>query len=255
MLGRFLEAGDVHVTDAWADHEVQIDAVAGNLVANDAELERVIGTFAQHGDADGCALGPFEKIGHVGGAHVVGGFSVNGGDDVAGTNARAVGGRAGKGRDHDDFVIARADRHADAVILAALLFARVRIRLWIKEIRVRVELVQHARNGAVVDGFVGVHGVGVVLSTVSYTSVNCLKLSRTSESVLGVAGGDLLGKKHAKQAEQSEDENYQGRENERELPAMCRFEILGQAHGGYEPAPSERSIACGCACLLDANGR
>ncbi len=163
MLGGLLESGDVHVADAGLDHEVQIDAVAGNFVADDAELQRMVGAFAQHGDAHRGALGPFEQVGHVGGTHVVGGLAIDSGDDVAGTNAGAIGGRADEGRDHDDFVVARPDGHAHAVILAALLFTQRRVGFGIKEIRVRIELMQHARDGAVINGLVGVYRVGVVL--------------------------------------------------------------------------------------------
>ena len=45
----------------------------------------------------------------------------------------------------------------------ALLFAQHRIRLGIEEVRVRVERVQHARDGAVIDGLVRVHRLGIVL--------------------------------------------------------------------------------------------
>src|SRR5258708_11337180 len=80
MLGRFLESGNVHVTDAGLDHEMQVHAVARNLVADDGEFERLVGTFAQHRDANGGAFRSLEQIGNVGGAHVVGGLAVDGGN-------------------------------------------------------------------------------------------------------------------------------------------------------------------------------
>ena len=52
VLGRFLESGNVHVADARANQEMQVDAVAGNLVARDVEFERLRRAFAEHGDAD-----------------------------------------------------------------------------------------------------------------------------------------------------------------------------------------------------------
>src|ERR1700691_5648505 len=97
MLGGFLESGDVHVSDAGFDHEVQVDAVARNLIANDGEFQGTVGAFAQHGDADGGAFRSLERIGYVGGAHVVGGLAVDAGDDVTGPNASAIAGVPTKG--------------------------------------------------------------------------------------------------------------------------------------------------------------
>src|SRR5580698_4864027 len=123
MLGGFLESGDVHVSDAGLDHEVQVDAIARNLVADDGEFNGMIRAFPQHGDADGGSLGPLEQIGDIRGAHVVGGLAVDRGDDVAGTNTSAISRGSDKWSDNDDLIIARSNRHADAVILAALFFA------------------------------------------------------------------------------------------------------------------------------------
>ena len=78
-------------------------------------------------------------------------------------NAGLVGGRPGEGINHDDFIVARADGHAHAVVLAALVFAHQRVGLGIEEIGVRIERVQHAGNRAVVDGLVRVHRLGVVV--------------------------------------------------------------------------------------------
>src|SRR5208283_4191488 len=118
MLGGFLETGDVQVSDAGLDHEMEVDAIARNLVADDGEFDGVVGTFAQHGDADGGTFRSLEQIGYVRGAHVVGGLAVDGGDDVAGANAGAIGRRADEGSDDDNLIIAGADGHSDAVILA-----------------------------------------------------------------------------------------------------------------------------------------
>ena len=60
----------------------------------------------------------------------------------------------------------RLDGHADAVVLAVLVFAHLREGLWIVEVGVGIEDVEHGRDGAVVDGFVGLVGgelFGVVL--------------------------------------------------------------------------------------------
>ena len=63
MLGGLIETGDVHVADAGADHEVQIHAVARNLVAHHGEFERLVGSLAQHRDVDGSPFRPFEQVG------------------------------------------------------------------------------------------------------------------------------------------------------------------------------------------------
>ncbi len=81
-------------------------------------------------------------------------------------NAGAEGGRVLIGRDDVDLVVLLLDHHADAVVVAALIFAQVGVGLGIVEVRVRVEHLQHAGNGAVVDGVVGLvagDGLGVVL--------------------------------------------------------------------------------------------
>src|SRR5271167_2973678 len=142
---------------------MQVYAVARNFVADDGEFKRMIGAFAQHGDANGGAFRSLEQIGNVGGAHVVGGFAVDGGDNVARADAGAIGRSADEGSDDDNFIVARTDRHPHAVILAALLFAQLGIGFRIEEIRVGIELVQHARDGAVINRLVGIHRVGIVL--------------------------------------------------------------------------------------------
>ena len=214
MLGGLLESGDVHVSDAGLDHEVQVDAVARNLVADDGKLQRIFGTFAEHRDADGRALGPLEQIGYVRGAHVVGGLAVDGGDDVAGADARAISRSSDERRDDDNLIIARADRHAYAVIFAALFFAQRRIGLGVEEIRVRIELVQHARDGAVIDRLVGIHRVGVVLLD------GLIDLGELLQAVadVGVAAGcgspDLCAERRAFRAGRTERERkLPGREN------------------------------------------
>src|SRR5690242_2421284 len=163
MLGGFVKAGNVHVPDSGLDQEMQIDAVARNLVADDRELQRFVGAFAQNSDVNRGAFRSFEQVGDIAGAHVVSRLAIDGGNDVAWPDAGAISRSANKGCDDDDLIVARPNRHADAVIFAALIFAQQRISFWIKEIRVRIKHVQHARYGAVINGFVGVYRFGVVL--------------------------------------------------------------------------------------------
>src|SRR5579875_3779640 len=142
---------------------MNIDAVARNLVTDHSESEWLVDAFTQHGDFDGGAFGTFQQIGHIAGAHVVSGFAVNGDDDIARADAGAIGRSAGKGRNHNDFIISRPDLHAHAVIFTALLLAQGGIGLRVEKVGVRVKYAQHAGDGAVIDGLVGIDLLGVVL--------------------------------------------------------------------------------------------
>ncbi len=130
---------------------------------------------------DGRAFGSLEQVGNVGSAHVVGGFAVDRDDHVARMNAGLVSRRSHERDDDDDLVVARANRHADAVILAALLFSQQGIRLGIEEVGVRIERVQHARNRAVIDGLVRVDRLGVVVLD------DLIDLSELLQAVLDIA--------------------------------------------------------------------
>src|SRR5947208_2524064 len=120
---RLIEAGNVHVADAGANQEMQIDAVARNLVAHDCELDRLLRAFTKNRNMDGRSLGPLQQVGDITGIHVVGRLAIDGDNYVARVYAGAIGRGAGEGRDHNDFVVARADGHAYAVIFSALVFA------------------------------------------------------------------------------------------------------------------------------------
>src|SRR5258708_33518850 len=163
FLSGLVEAGDVHVPNPGTNEKVQVDAVARNLVANYGELERFVGTLAKNRDVNRRPLWTLEQVGDITGSHVVGRLAIDRGNNIAGANAGAVCGRAHKRGDDDHLAIARADRHSNAVILSALIFAEQGIRLGIKKIRVRIQHMQHARNGAVVDRLAGVHRLRVVL--------------------------------------------------------------------------------------------
>jgi len=119
---------------------------------------------------------------------------------------RAVSWRPSKRCNHDHFIVARTNRHAHAVVLAALIFAQQRIRLRIKEIRVRIEHMQHARNGPVVNRLVGIHRLGIILLD---QAVDVGKLAQ-AVTYIGIAARrccrvDLLTEDHAK--ESAGDEN------------------------------------------------
>src|SRR6185369_4161089 len=77
-----VETRDVHVSDAGANQEVEIHAVTRNLVANDAEFERLFGAFAKNGDVYSGPFGTLQQVGNIAGGHVVGGLAIDGYDDV-----------------------------------------------------------------------------------------------------------------------------------------------------------------------------
>src|ERR1700737_1305649 len=98
----------------------------------------------------------FEERGYAGSVHALGGFAVNGKDFITGPNAGLVGGGPFKGIEDDDLRLTVAigdglglDGHADAVVLAMLIFAHLGVGFWIVEVGMRVEDVEHARDGTV----------------------------------------------------------------------------------------------------------
>src|SRR5215470_9423337 len=204
----FLEPSDVDVADTWLDLEGEVNAVARNLVAHQAELHGLVDAFTQDRDMNSRALGSFEQVGDIRGAHVVGSPAIDGYDHVAGMDPSLVCGRADKRENDDDLVVARTDRHAHAVVLAALLFTQQRIGFRIEEIRVRIERVQHARNCAVIDGFVRIYGLGVVVLN------HLINLGELLKAILyvRVAGGRNVGafvrKQHAQTTAGDKDDNY-----------------------------------------------
>src|SRR5207253_8087977 len=124
VLSGLLKTGNVHIANAGTDQEMQVNAIAGNFIAHYVEVEWLVGTFPQYGDAYRRPFGTLQKIGDVSRAHIVGGFAVDRDNDVAWMNAGAIRGCTHEGRNDTDFVIARADRHAYAEIFAALFFAK-----------------------------------------------------------------------------------------------------------------------------------
>ena len=209
-LGSFLEPRDMHVPDAGLDHEMQVHAIPRNFVANHCELERMIRPLAQNGNPDRRPFWTLEQVRDVGGTHVVGRLAIHRSDDVARMNAGTIRRCPSKRRDHDHFVIARADRHAHTVVFAALLFAQQGIGLRIKEVRMRIERMQHTRDRAVINGLVRAHRFGVVFF---HHFINLCELFVAVPN-LGITarrgrGADLLREDHTQQAEHSKDKNYQ----------------------------------------------
>jgi hypothetical protein len=185
IFGGLGEAGDMHVADTRLDEEVRVHAVAGNLVTGDGELKWFVSTFARDGDANGGILRPFEEISDLAGIHVVSGLAVDGDDHVTRANASTISRRSGERSDHYDFVVTRTHLHANPVILAALVLAKLRVLFGVEEIGVWIQHVQHAGDGAVINGFVRVHRVSVILFH------DGVDIRERFEIVFGLAGGKI----------------------------------------------------------------
>src|SRR5208337_3852359 len=56
----FVKPGDVQIADSGLDQEVQVDAVARDLVANYGELEGLVVALTQDRDMDGGSLGSLQ---------------------------------------------------------------------------------------------------------------------------------------------------------------------------------------------------
>ena len=159
-----------------------------------------MGALALHDDGDVGAARAFEHVGNGGGVEAFCGLAIDGHDDVAGANAGPVGGGALEGREDDDvddagFVGLGLDGHADAVVLAVLVFAHLGEGLWVVEVGVGVEDVEHPGDSAVVDGavdFIGVEGLGVVLLDEGVDVGELVEGVAQGGFVGGGLGGDLL---------------------------------------------------------------
>ncbi len=161
----------MNVADAGTQEEGQVNGGAWDFVAHQVEDEGAGRAFANHRDRDVGSAGAFEEVGDGGRVHAFGRLAVDGEDLVAGADAGLIRGRAFEGVEDDDlgFTVGGGlglDGHANAVIFAVLVFAHLGEGLWIVEVGVWIEDVEHARDGSVVDGLVGLIGVerfGVVL--------------------------------------------------------------------------------------------
>ncbi len=108
-------------------------------------------------------LRPFQQVADTERIHAVCALALDEQNRIAGPYAGFVRGRAFKGI-HDDhtlhavFPYLRLDVHAHAVVTAVLIFAHLRVRLGIVEVRVRIQHVQHVGDRAVVDHLVNLVG-------------------------------------------------------------------------------------------------
>lgn len=245
MFGGLLEVGDVHVADSGTDEEMNVDRVARNFIADDVEFQRLLGTFAQHGDANGSSAGAFEHVRDFACAEVVGWLAIDRDDDVAGVDASAESRAAKERRHHNHFIVAGADCHADAVVFTVLLFSHERILLRIEEAGMRIEDVQHAWNSAVIDGLIGIDRFGVILLD---DAVDLGEATEAGADVgYGVGGGAsvrLLGKDDA---QETAGRKYYEDEEQRKSGTVRHLKYPQEKGPKSALGPShtiERSIAC-----------
>ena len=114
------------------------------------------------------------------------------------------------GIDDDDFAVLLHDEHADTVILAVLVFLHPGVGFGVVEAGVGIEGVQHLRDSAVVDGFVGHiagEGLSVVLRDDVIDRAEGLEAIAEGGLVLGGLRADLLAEHHtAQRADGKEDD-------------------------------------------------
>src|SRR5258708_7599248 len=162
MVSSFVKPGEADIADTGFEQKRDIHGVARNFVARHGENQRLRISFTRNSNFNDGALGAFEHVGDVASGQTIGGLVVDLHDDVAGTYAGVIGRCADVGSHDHRVVLAGGDDHADAVILAALIFAQESELAGVEEIGVRVKHAEHAGNGALVDGLVDVDGLRVI---------------------------------------------------------------------------------------------
>src|SRR5262249_40154464 len=154
---------NVQVGDSWLYPDRVLNALPGDLVANEIEGERFVTTFPGNDDLNRCAPFPSQQIGHLGRGQVLGGFVVHRQDDVTGPYAGPISRRAGEWRNHDGPVVALDHAHTHAVVMTLLFFPDLLKIARIEEIRMRIQSAQHAGNSPPVYGPVRVERIREIL--------------------------------------------------------------------------------------------
>src|SRR5262249_38475680 len=90
-------------------------------------------------------------------------FVLNLDDPVARPETRLVCWRSGERSNHNRLIVAGANGHSNAIIVALLVFTEELIVARIEEVGVRIKCPQHPRNRALIDGFLGFHLIRVAL--------------------------------------------------------------------------------------------
>ena len=161
--GGFAKTQDLEIRVPRLDPEGILHALPADFVADHGEGQVVRRTFAGNDDLYRCAARSLQHVGDFGGVQAFGGLVVYRNQNVARANSRLIRRRTReRGLDGGLAVGLRAHLHADAVVVALLLFAHQLVFARIEEVGVRVERAQHARNRALVDGLIGADFVGKV---------------------------------------------------------------------------------------------
>ncbi len=164
VLGDVLrfKAVDVEINDARLPpervHHTGFDGAAGDIHG-----DGVRHSFAPHRNPHLGAARPAQQVGHGGRFQGTGVFIVHGHDHVTAAQVRSRCRRAREGAYHHHVGLIHADLHPHPEILRPLAPLHLAILGRIDEHRVWVEGVQHAGNGALVEGLFRRHRIRVVL--------------------------------------------------------------------------------------------
>ena len=168
-VGKFVKGGraeiiNAHVADVFGIHVDGVDAVYGNLVARDDEVQGLADAAAQHAEVDLAAFRSAQSACdfvrahfHAGDGRVVDGY-----DAVARQDACFFGRPAGHGLDDHECVFVHVELYADSFEVPLKRFIEFFHLFRVGVGGVRVELAQHLDDGAL-DQFVFIHGVHVEL--------------------------------------------------------------------------------------------
>jgi len=143
------ELGETDVASLRVDHERGRDRRNVNLVSDDRKIDQLIEAAALQRNANRRALRP-AKLSH----RIVAGpalrlFAFDLPDDVAAPQALLICGRAFKQRHDGDFAIDDGDRDAETVVPPLLTFAHLCVGARVHETGVRIQRLEHPRDGAV----------------------------------------------------------------------------------------------------------
>ena len=158
-----VELFDPDIPDPRLQRENLRHALPADLVANDVEDHRLFHAFARYFDLHRGAFRPLQQVGDFRRIQTFSQLVVHFDDDVARPQTGFIRRRTDKRRNHNRLAVPALHLHADAVIMPALVFSQPFEVLGRKEVGVRIERAQHARNGAFIDGLVRAHRVGVIL--------------------------------------------------------------------------------------------
>ena len=140
---------ELDVAGLRVEHERAADGDDVDFVALDVHVDQLVVAGTADRDVDLRALRSLQLLGGLFRRPVLGVLALDARDDVAAADAGAVRRRALEQRHDGDVAVDRLDREADAVVLALLPLAHLRVLLGVEEAGVRVEGLEHAADGVV----------------------------------------------------------------------------------------------------------